>query len=85
MTKLKAMHLATRSGWYRFERKGKDWLPAGRALTYWSVTCLTVDPEDPWSVYAGTEHSGIFVSRDGADHRIVASGLPCINALSMGG
>lgn len=61
----KALHLATHSGWYRFEREGERWLPVRRALTYWSATCLAVDPEDPRLVYVGTEHSGIFFSRDG--------------------
>lgn len=64
----KALHLATHSGWYRFEREGKEWLPVERALTYWSATCLAVDPTEPRCVYVGTEHSGIFVSREGGVH-----------------
>jgi photosystem II stability/assembly factor-like uncharacterized protein len=63
----KAIHLATHSGWYCFEKQGKDWVPVVRALTYWSVTCLAVDPEDPRVIYAGTEHSGLFISRDGGN------------------
>jgi len=66
--KKKALHVATQSSWYRFEQEGKKWLPVERALTYWSVTCLAVDPEDPKLVYVGTEHSGIFVSHDGGAH-----------------
>ena len=61
----KAVHVATHSGWYRFECKGKDWLPVERGLTYWSATCVAVDPEDPRSVYIGTERSGLFISHDG--------------------
>lgn len=64
----KALHLATHSGWYRFERGGKKWSPVERALSYWSMTCLAVDPEDSNSVYAGTERSGLFISRDGGAH-----------------
>ena len=60
-----ALHLATLSGWYRFERRGEEWRPVERALTYWSASCLAVDPVDPRVVYVGSERSGLFVSRDG--------------------
>ena len=50
----KALHLATHSGWYRFEREGEKWLPVERALTYWSATCLAVAPQEPRLVYVGT-------------------------------
>lgn len=60
-----ALHLATQSGWHRFERRGKEWIQTDRALTYWSLTCLAVDPVDPHVVYAGSEHSGLFVTSDG--------------------
>jgi hypothetical protein len=60
-----ALHLATQSGWYRCERRGDDWRPAERALTYWSATCLAVDPADPRVIYVASERSGLFVSRDG--------------------
>jgi len=60
-----ALHLATLSGWYRFEQRGDEWAPAERALSYWSLSCLAVDPVDPRVVYVGTERSGLFVSRDG--------------------
>jgi hypothetical protein len=59
------LHLGTLAGWYRYERRGDDWAPAGRALTYWSASCLAVDPADPQTVYVGSERSGLFVSRDG--------------------
>jgi photosystem II stability/assembly factor-like uncharacterized protein len=64
----KALHLATHSGWYRFEREGEKWLPVERALTYWSATCLAVAPQEPRLVYVGTEHSGVFFSHDGGLH-----------------
>jgi photosystem II stability/assembly factor-like uncharacterized protein len=60
-----ALHLATLAGWYRFERQEVGWKPTGRALTYWSASCLAVDPRDEQVVYVGSERSGLFVSRDG--------------------
>src|SRR4051794_5641940 len=60
-----ALHVATLSGWYRFEQHGGEWREAGRALTYWSLTCLSVDPESSAVAYAGSEHSGLFYTTDG--------------------
>ena len=60
-----ALHLATLAGWYRFERQGDGWRQTGRALTYWSASCLAFDPLDDQVVYVGSERSGLFVSRDG--------------------
>ena len=60
-----ALHVATLSGWYRFEPSGGDWREAGRGLAYWSLTCLSVDPENPALIYAGSEHSGLFYTTDG--------------------
>ena len=56
------LHLATLAGWHRFERDGDAWTPTGRALTYWSASCLAVEPADPAVVYVGSERSGLFVS-----------------------
>jgi photosystem II stability/assembly factor-like uncharacterized protein len=61
----RALHVATLSGWYRFEPSGSEWREAGRGLSYWSLTCLSVDPEDPARIYAGSEHSGLFYTTDG--------------------
>ncbi len=61
----RALHLATQSGWYRFERKRDNWVPVQRALTYWSATSLAVDPLEPQWIYVGTERSGLFVSENG--------------------
>lgn len=60
-----ALHVATLSGWYRFEQSSSEWREAGRALPYWSLTCLSVDAEKPTLVYAGSEHSGLFYTTDG--------------------
>ncbi len=67
-SKKEALHLATQSGWYRFENRGGEWKQTNRSLTYWSLTCMSVDPEDPQVVYAGTEHSGLFFTKDGGAH-----------------
>lgn len=56
----KALHVATLSGWYRFEKNGRDWRQIKRDLSYWSLTCMSVDPENPHKIYAGSEHSGLF-------------------------
>ena len=64
----KALHVATFSGWYRFEQKGKEFTQTKRDLTYWTLTCMSVDEEDPKTIYAGTEHSGLFFTKDGGAH-----------------
>ena len=40
----KALHVATFSGWYRFEQDGKEFKQTKRDLSYWSLTCMSVDP-----------------------------------------
>jgi hypothetical protein len=79
-----ALHLATHSGWYRFERRGEDWLQADRALTYWQMSCIQVDPDHPKRVYIGTEHSGMFVTEDGGKDWIRANpNVPCLTMSAM--
>src|SRR5689334_6886991 len=56
----KALHVATFSGWYRFEQNGKAFRQTKRDLSYWTLTCMSVDPENPQKIYAGSEHSGLF-------------------------
>ena len=63
-----ALHVATFSGWYRFEQNGKEFKQTKRDLSYWTLTCMSVDPEDPQKIYAGTEHSGLFYTRDAGAH-----------------
>ena len=46
ITRNHALHLATHSGWYRFERSGEDWIQVDRALTFWQMSCIQVDPHD---------------------------------------
>jgi len=59
------LHVATLSGWYRFEYDGSQWRQLNRDLTYWTLTCMSVDPENPALIYAGTEHSGLFYTTNG--------------------
>jgi len=61
----KALHVATFSGWYRFEQNGKDLQQTKRDLTYWTLTCMSVDPDNPQKIYAGSEHSGLFYTENG--------------------
>ncbi len=61
----KALHIATYSGWYRFEQRNGQWAQTEKALTFWKMTALQVDPNDPRHIYVATEHSGLFVSADG--------------------
>ncbi len=79
-----ALHLATHSGWYRYERRGENWEQADRALTYWQMSCIQVDPDDAKRVYIGTEHSGMFVTNDGGkDWTRANPNVPCLTMSSM--
>jgi photosystem II stability/assembly factor-like uncharacterized protein len=79
-----ALHLATHSGWYRFERNGEDWAQTDRALTFWQMSCIQVDPENSKRVYIGTEHSGMFVTDDGGQDWTRANpNVPCLTLSSM--
>lgn len=60
-----ALHIATYSGWYRFEQRGEQWTQIEKALSFWKMTALQVDPSDPHQVYVATEHSGLFVTGNG--------------------
>ena len=63
--KADALHVATYSGWYRFEQRNGQWTETHKALSFWKMTSLQVDPLDPRHVYIATEHSGLFVTDDG--------------------
>ena len=57
------------SGWYRFEQNGKEFTQTKRDLSYWTLTCMSVDEDDPRDpIYAGTEHSGLFYTKDAGAH-----------------
>ena len=36
--KTKGLHVATMSGWYRFENDGREWKQVKRDLSYWTLT-----------------------------------------------
>jgi hypothetical protein len=79
-----ALHLATHSGWYRFEQQGENWRQADRALTFWQMSCLQVDPDEPKRVYIGTERSGLFVSDDcGKEWTRANPNVPCLAMSAM--
>jgi photosystem II stability/assembly factor-like uncharacterized protein len=79
-----ALHLATHSGWYRYERRGENWQQVDHALTYWQMSCIQADPDDDRCVYIGTEHSGMFVTNDGGKEWIRANpNVPCLTMSSM--
>jgi len=63
--KVDALHIATYSGWYRFVREDGQWTETDKALTFWKMTSLQIDPLEPRRVYIATEHSGLFVTDDG--------------------
>jgi photosystem II stability/assembly factor-like uncharacterized protein len=80
----KALHLATHSGWYRYDRHGENWSQADRALTFWQMSCIQVDPDDSKRVYIGTERSGMFVSNDGGEEWTRADpNVPCLSMSAM--
>ncbi|MGH7871091.1 MAG: WD40/YVTN/BNR-like repeat-containing protein [Candidatus Binatia bacterium] len=55
-----------------------------RALTYWLMSCLQVDPDDPKQVYLGTEHSGLFITKDGGKEWLRANpNVPCLTLSSL--
>jgi photosystem II stability/assembly factor-like uncharacterized protein len=79
-----ALHLATHSGWYRLEQQGENWLGVDRALTFWQMSCIQTDPENPKRVFIGTEHSGMFVTDNGGQEWTRANpNVPCLTMSSM--
>ena len=82
--KVQALHVATYSGWYRFAQQDRQWVQTYRALTFWKMTSLQIDPEDPAHVYLATEHSGLFVSDNGgADWQRAKPNVPRLTTTSL--
>jgi photosystem II stability/assembly factor-like uncharacterized protein len=80
----KALHIATYSGWYRFEQRDERWTQVEKALTFWKLTGLQVDPLDPRHVYVATEHSGLFVSANGgAEWKRAKPNVPRLTTVSL--
>ena len=80
----KALHIATYSGWYRFEQRDEQWTQVEKALTFWKMTALQVDPSDPYHVYLATEHSGLFVTGNGgAEWKRAKPNVPRLTTVSL--
>ena len=79
-----ALHIATYSGWYRFEKRDQQWIQTDRALTFWKMTSLQVDPEDARHLYIATEHSGLFITDNGgADWQRAKPNVPRLTTTSL--
>src|SRR4029453_19431389 len=82
--KEEARHLATYSGWYRFEQHDQQWTQTDRALTFWKMSSLQVDPENPRHVYIATEHSGLFITDNGGtDWQRAKPNVPRLTTVSL--
>jgi photosystem II stability/assembly factor-like uncharacterized protein len=79
-----ALHIATYSGWYRFEQRDQQWSQVDKSLTFWKMTALQVDPSDPRHIYVATEHSGLFVTGNGgAEWKRVNPNVPRLTTTSL--
>src|SRR5262249_41214939 len=63
--KAHGLHIATYSGWYRFEQQDRQWMQTDRALTFWKMTSFQIAREDPAHVYLATDLGGFFISDKG--------------------
>jgi len=82
--KAHGLHIATYSGWYRFEQQDRQWMQTDRALTFWKMTSVQIDPEDPGHIYLATEHSGLFISNNGgADWHRAKPNVPRLTTTSL--
>lgn len=55
-----------------------------RALTFWKMTSLQLDPEDARHIYIATEHSGLFVSANGGvDWKRAKPNVPRLTTTSL--
>jgi len=79
-----ALHVATYSGWYRFEQHNGQWTQTDKALTFWKMTALQVDPNDPRHIYVATEHSGLFVTANGgSEWKRAKPNVPRLTTVSL--
>jgi photosystem II stability/assembly factor-like uncharacterized protein len=82
--KAEALHIATYSGWYRFEKCDQQWMQTDKALTFWKMSSLQVDPEDARHIYIATEHSGLFITANGgADWQRAKPNVPRLTTTSL--
>ena len=61
-------------GVFRSTDGGESWLQINNGLFESNITDLAMDPEDPNTLYAGTENKGLFWSFDGGASWSVATG-----------
>jgi len=62
------IYAGTTAGVYRSENEGEEWtLITGEKLAS-TINVLAIHPGSPASLYAGTEHSGLYVSTDFGEH-----------------
>jgi hypothetical protein len=79
-----ALHIGTYSGWHRFEQRDQEWLQTDKALSFWKMSSLQIDPENPRHVYIATEHSGLFVSDSGGkEWRRAKPNVPRLTTVSL--
>jgi hypothetical protein len=79
-----ALHVTTYSGCYRFEKQNGQWTQVEKALTFWKLTALPIDPQDPRHIFAATEHSGVFISDNGgADWKRATPNVPRLTTVSL--
>ena len=82
--KAEALHLATYSCWYRFEQRDQEWRQSDKALTFWKMSSLQVDPDDPRHIYIATEHSGLFITNNGGtDWQRAKPNVPRLTTTSL--
>jgi len=53
-------------GVFRSKDCGESWSPENEGLTILNVTCLSLDPHDPRTIYLGTSGNGAFLGLDRA-------------------
>src|SRR5438445_2261989 len=79
-----ALHVATYSGWYRFEEHDGQWTQTDKPLTFRKMTALQVDPNDPRHIYIATEHSGLFITANGgAEWKRAKPNVPRLTTVSL--
>src|SRR5262249_49354875 len=66
------------------EQRNGQWTQVEKALTFWKLTALQIDPRDPRHIFAATEHSGLFISDNGgADWKRAKPNVPRLTTVSL--
>ena len=64
------IYAGTTAGVYRSDNDGMAWVYKGDGLGELTVNALAIDPGKAETLYAGTEHHGMYLSIDGGGHWI---------------